>query len=542
MFFVGILESLSIIILLPLMKLVFHSRGEVQKTKLEIYFDRVFDFLNFSPTVLSLLIIMLLLIVTKVLFTFLANIYVDKFILGLVKDFRLKILNILFNAKWEYFVNKRIGNISNVIGSEVVNACNVFYCSSRILSNLIQIIIFLVIALFLNPVITLIALAVGSFVFFITSSFIRKSKEDSKRKTKKTDSFVTLLLDFVQGIKSLKAMNLIKGSMNILIENANEILRTTINLAFYKRGVVAIQELANSLIIIIILFLFFQFNLVESFEFLVIMILLFHRCVQKLNTFQNEWQRLAISEYPFIFINNFLKEGNKKIEKDKQVGKRVIFKNKISLKNIFFKYPNDKMYTLKKINLSIKKNSVICIYGKSGSGKTTLVDIIIGLLKPTKGKIEIDGINLDNYSFNDWRNNLGYVTQDSLLFNDSLKNNILVDGEYNSDSFKEILKDLDLLTISKNKKVNIEKNIGERGQKLSGGQRQRVSIARAIYKNPQILILDEPTSSLDKETEDIIIRYIKKLKLKMTIIIISHTNNFETVADNVIRISEGQAN
>ena len=100
MFFVGILESLSIIILLPLMKLVFHSRGEVQKTKLEIYFDRVFDFLNFSPTVLSLLIIMLLLIVTKVLFTFLANIYVDKFILGLVKDFRLKILNILFNAKW----------------------------------------------------------------------------------------------------------------------------------------------------------------------------------------------------------------------------------------------------------------------------------------------------------------------------------------------------------------------------------------------------------------------------------------------------------
>ena len=167
----------------------------------------------------------------------------------------------------EYFVNKRIGNISNVIGSEVVNACNVFYCSSRILSNLIQIIIFLVIALFLNPVITLIALAVGSFVFFITSSFIRKSKEDSKRKTKKTDSFVTLLLDFVQGIKSLKAMNLIKGSMNILIENANEILRTTINLAFYKRGVVAIQELANSLIIIIILFYFFNLILWKVLNF-----------------------------------------------------------------------------------------------------------------------------------------------------------------------------------------------------------------------------------------------------------------------------------
>ena len=92
---------------------------------------------------------------------------------------------------------------------------------------------------------------------------------------------------------------------------------------------------------------------------------------------------------------------------------------------------------------------------------------------------------MDNYSFNDWRNNLGYVTQDSLLFNDSLKNNILVDGEYNSDSFKEILKDLDLLTISKKiKKVNIEKNIEKRGQKLSGGQRQRVSIARAIYKKP----------------------------------------------------------
>lgn len=196
----------------------------------------------------------------------------------------------------------------------------------------------------------------------------------------------------------------------------------------------------------------------------------------------------------------------------------------ITLKNICFRYSLKSKYIFKNINLSIKKNDKICIYGPSGSGKTTLLNIILGLLKPSSGKILYNKNNyLDYQKFIGSNRIFGYVSQKTYLTNDTIKNNILFGSKYNKNKFDKSLKMSGLKKIiSKKKFANlIVEKVGDKGDKLSGGQAQRVAMARAIYHNSKILIFDEPTNHLDNESAGEIINMLNQNK-DHTIVIISH--------------------
>ena len=211
------------------------------------------------------------------------------------------------------------------------------------------------------------------------------------------------------------------------------------------------------------------------------------------------------------------------------------------LKNVFFSYKNDKEHQLNGISLQVDKNKSIGLFGQSGSGKTTLVDVMLGLLEPSKGEIHLNNKVVKNNK--EFRNLVAYIPQDIFIINDSVKNNITLTGK------DEVIDDVlleDVVLRSRLKEVinnlpeGINTNIGERGVKLSGGQKQRIAIARALYNKREVLIMDEATSALDNNTEKEIIDEIRKLKGKVTMVVIAHRLTTLQHCDEIYEISNGR--
>ena len=215
------------------------------------------------------------------------------------------------------------------------------------------------------------------------------------------------------------------------------------------------------------------------------------------------------------------------------------FKNSIEFKNVSFYY-EDKM-VLEDINLTIEKGKSVAIVGSSGAGKSTLVDLVPRFHDVSKGELLIDGINIKKYSLESIRNHMGIVTQEAILFNDTIANNIAL-GMDNAtpEQIEYAAKIANANNFILQKENGYETNIGERGNKLSGGEKQRTTIARAVLKNPPILILDEATSSLDTESERLVQDAINNLMSNRTSIVIAHRLSTIRHADEIIVLSKGK--
>ena len=235
-----------------------------------------------------------------------------------------------------------------------------------------------------------------------------------------------------------------------------------------------------------------------------------------------------------------------KIEEENNKFPLKNFTSKIEFKSVCFKYENNGNLILKDLNLTIPKGNSVAIAGVSGAGKSTVADLITLLIKPSKGEILIDGINSNDINNQFWRSRIGYVSQESIIFNDTIKNNIDLLG-----SLKNKNSDGDLNKIKKAAQMafihefiqslpdGYETLVGDRGVRLSGGQRQRLFIARELFRNPSLLILDEATSSLDLESERKIQKSIDFLKGSITILLITHRLSTIKNVDNILLIDKG---
>lgn len=216
---------------------------------------------------------------------------------------------------------------------------------------------------------------------------------------------------------------------------------------------------------------------------------------------------------------------------------KLEIKDNINIKNISYTYPGTSKKVLNNISINIPIGSSVGIKGKSGIGKTTLVDVVLGLLRQDSGDIYVSEVNIkDNY--NEWLSHIGYIPQSIFLLDDTIKNNIVFGSKVDDQRLKQALIDSQLYEFVESLDNKENSFVGERGIKLSGGQRQRIGIARALYKNPEILIFDEATSSLDNETEQAIIESINSLHGKKTMIIIAHRLETIEKCDYVIELKK----
>jgi len=237
-------------------------------------------------------------------------------------------------------------------------------------------------------------------------------------------------------------------------------------------------------------------------------------------------------------INEFLKEKSDIVSQDK---KKIEFDGKIEFKNVFFKYQDTQINGMENISFTINPGESLGIIGSTGSGKSTIANSLLRLFDVDKGEILIDGINIKDLDITHFRKQIGYVPQDVFLFSDTIENNILF-GSENKDfkSVEDAAINADLMRNINSFPEKFNTKIGERGITLSGGQKQRVSIARAIIKEPKVLILDDCLSAVDTKTENIILENLKKIMFEKTSIIISHRISSVKLAKKIIVIDSGK--
>lgn len=222
----------------------------------------------------------------------------------------------------------------------------------------------------------------------------------------------------------------------------------------------------------------------------------------------------------------------------------VLLQESIELKNIHFNYPNTSRLALKDITLNIRANSTVGFVGSTGSGKTTIADLILGLLDPQDGMLMVDGNAIDSLNRRQWQKNIGYVPQNIYLIDDTISANIAIGIESKNIDYKAVERAAKVANmhdfVINELPDGYKTEVGERGVRLSGGQRQRIGIARALYHNPQLLIFDEATSALDNLTEQAVMKEVRNIGKKITIIIIAHRLNTVFECDNIFLLEKGE--
>jgi ATP-binding cassette, subfamily B, bacterial PglK len=437
-------------------------------------------------------------------------------------------------------------NSSIIIRSLTLDVGNTAIFVLNIINLCREILLFLAICFLLfiaNPIVSLIVFVFFGIIsiLFFSNTHKKIFKQGKLLQTLSSDK-IKIINDTLGSIKEIKIFKLSKFMEKIFFQNSKTIEKYAFRNYFIKVLPRVILEICAvmGIVMLIISYIKLEQDIITLLPFLSLVVIAIIKIVPGLNSMQNAIATLKTIMPSYEHVLKELTDNNfeRKIEIAEK--KNIIFNKKISIRNLEFRYHGSNTSILKNISIEIDKGDKIGIVGKSGTGKTTLISIILGLLKPTTGKIFIDNIDIDFIKY-EWNNTAGYVPQEIFLLEDTIKNNItfgLEKESINYDLLKKICKDAQIYDFIESLPLKYDTMIGERGYTMSSGQKQRLGIARVLYRNPNLLILDEVTSSLDNETEKNFINDVFENSKNKTIIFISHRLSALSKCDKIYDLSE----
>jgi subfamily B ATP-binding cassette protein MsbA len=409
-----------------------------------------------------------------------------------------------------------------------------------VIQNIIFVMIYLFLSMLTNPKFTLIVIIGGWLSRWVFKALYKNSENLSLEITKGNNDLSSLVMQKTANYKYLKSTAYLKRYLNKVNEMVHAIERKVVVLGKTSAKVLSFRE--PIIVLFLVVAIYIQINVLGGkFNAIIVILLFFYRAFGSLMSVQQAWTAFLKYVGSVNFYTSFLADLKSHQEKETGIAFESL-KRSIHLNKVSFAYPDGKPI-LKAIELEIPKNHTVAVVGKSGSGKTTLVNLICGLLKPTAGKIQINETDLSHFEVNSYRSKIGFIAQETVVFNDSLFNNVTFWDEKNEANmlrFLEVIKKVDLVEFYLRNDAKEDLMLGENGVVMSGGQRQRLSIARELYKNIEILILDEATSALDSQTEKFIQESIENLKGQLTIIIIAHRLSTIKHADTIVLLQDGE--
>ena len=553
----ALFSTLSMITMFPLLEVLFKKNNAIIEEPVYLGIQNIGsygkDLLFYTISNLNqqhgpqyaLLLAVTLVIITflfKNLFNYLASYHIMHLKNGVLRDLRKKLFNIIIELPISYYSEKRKGDVMARILSDVNEVQNSFFSILELIVKEPLTILFSIIAMLNISV----KLTLFVFIFIPISGLVisrigKSLKGKSTKAQQESGYFISIVEESLGGLKVVKSYNAENQFKTRFNDSINRLLKLTNSIGNKNNLASPMSEFMG--IVTIATLLWYGGNLVlvdktlDGSLFLVYMLLAYNiltpaKAISKASYAVKNGLAAADRVFEVLEQDNTITSKENAIEKN-------TFENQISIKNINFKY--DEESVLKDFSLEIKKGQTVALVGQSGSGKSTIANLLTRFYDVNEGEIEIDSINIKDYNLQSLRGLMGLVTQDSILFNDTIKANIALGKlDASDEEIIEALKIANAYEFVKELPDGIYANIGDSGNKLSGGQKQRLSIARAVLKNPPIMILDEATSALDTESEKLVQVALENMMQNRTSIVIAHRLSTIQKADKIIVMQKGK--
>ncbi|KMK75022.1 ABC transporter ATP-binding protein [Alkalihalobacillus pseudalcaliphilus] len=535
----SLLEGLAIVLLIPMISLTGLIVFNLEGTPL-IGIQDVFQSVPAQMALPLVLLLFIFIAIGQNVCNRQLHIRNTKIQFGFLRHLRVQMYEVLLYTKWNFYVKNRKSDVIHLLTSEVSKVSAGTYYFLQFLASFIFTFIQIGLAFWLSPSITVFVLLSGLLLLFLNRKFLRRSLELGKRNYVLGKEYLAGITDQINGIKDIKSNTLESSRLSWYKKITKDIEKEQVDYTVIKSTSQFYYKVASALFTAVFIYLaisLFQAQLAQ----LMLIIVIFSRLWPSVMNIQSSVEQILTTLPAFKAVNNMQSECKRDKEFSELAATTPLELNDgIECREVYFGY-DEKQYALKNINVKIKANQMTAVVGRSGAGKSTLIDIVIGLHKPQKGSVIIDGIIRTDEMLYSMRKAISYVPQEPFLFNASIKDNLqLVLTDANEEEMWEALHFSSAEDFVRKLPDGLDTIIGDRGIKLSGGERQRIVLARAILKKPSILILDEATSSLDTENEANIQAAIERLKGRMTIIVIAHRLSTIRNADQVIVLDEGQ--
>ncbi|SKB37050.1 ABC-type multidrug transport system, ATPase and permease component [Salegentibacter holothuriorum] len=538
--FIGVLDGFGLTMFLPLLQMVSDS-GAVDPEdlgRLSFLID-FFNYVGIPLSLMSILCLMLFFFFGKGIMQYIAGIYNVYVREWFIKKLRIQNIKGLNNLAYKYFVMSDVGRIQNTLTGEVDRVAASYFNYFKAFEYGILVVVYMGFAFTINAEFAVLVSVGGILTNFLYTKLYKNTKGISRSLTGENNVFQSLIIQNVANFKYLKAT----GSLNKYGEKLED---SVLKIQESNKKIGKLDALLTAgrepiLISVVVLVIFIQTSFLGSaLGPILISLLFFYRALNYLMQMQARWNKfLAVSGS----LENMTAFG-KELRANQEITGDIDFIQPIEtmeLSNVSFYYNQTPI--LKDISLKINKKETIAFVGESGSGKTTLVNIIAGLLPIDSGGLRLNNLNSLDINLDDLQKKIGYITQDPVIFNDTLYNNVSFwadQNKFNKDKFWEAVKRAAIFDYINDLPEKENTILGNNGVNLSGGQRQRISIARELFKDVEILILDEATSALDSETEKAIQHNIDQLKGDYTILIVAHRISTIKNADRIVVMKNGE--
>lgn len=460
----------------------------------------------------------------------------------IMTKFREDFYNKLLLLPVSYFTDQRKGDMMSRMSNDMNEIeWSIVGALEGLIKDPLNILVVLGMLIFLSPTLSLVMLVLLPVAGFILGKVSKSLKRQSGDAQEQQGLMLSILDETLGGLRVVKAFNAEKLMRNRFFNTNNRLNKLRIQMAFKRDLASPMSEFLSVMIFCCVLliggYMVFNGKLLAP-EAFITYLTMFYQIIQPAKSLSQGFYNMRRGAAAIDRVEEVLTAP---VTVSEVANPRHLqsFENKIELKNVIFKY-ND-VTILDNINLTIEKGKTVALVGSSGAGKSTLADLVPRFHDVSSGELLIDGINIKEYSLLSLRDQMGIVTQEPILFNDTIAANIALGNPVATiDEIEQAAKIANAHNFIMKKDENYQTNIGDRGSKLSGGERQRLTIARAVLKNPPILILDEATSSLDTESERLVQDAINKMMANRTSIVIAHRLSTIRHADEIIVLQKGK--
>lgn len=539
---VALSEGLGISMLLPLMESTGAFSGNLSNPVTDWIFT-VLTFIGVKNIMVGTLFFTILIFLAKGILKFIEGAYSGKLQAELLRRLTISMFDAYNRIDYQYFTKQNTGHFINVLNVQIYNTVVTLNHFLGFLTQFIMAFTLILIAFFISFKLSLFTVAIGSIVMILFKTLNTRVSVISRKSSEELSVLNKFLIQTLQALKYIISTDQNDHMRKGVVRSVRLLTDYMYRLQIWRSFTNAVQEPVSVILMVSIILV--QVTIMnEPISSIVVAMILFYKGMRTLMGMQQNWQQAMSTIGSIEMVEKEFKETSEQKEKDGSVILTNVFEG-IEFNNLTFNYDSQQK-VLDKLNIYIKANTTIAFAGESGAGKTTLVDLLTLLLKPTEGSLTINGVSSDQINLSSWRSQIGYVSQDTVVFDDTVANNIcLWNGDYEDNP--EILNKVKESAMKAYADVFINQMpdgyntmVGERGVRLSGGQKQRLFIARELYKNPSLLILDEATSALDSESERYIQESIDNLKRSLTVVIIAHRLSTIKNADIIYVMDKGK--